>query len=320
MKVHLPNSAFLGNFESFLSGFGPSQPDQLTITANKKWISLHPVVLSMIASLGLNFSPSKIHCEAFEAKSKHYFKRMGFFKALGIDSKIKVTAHEPAGRFIPLTQIKDSLTLAHFLTDIVPLLHLDPQPAETIRYIISELVRNVLEHAQTPAGAIVSAQYYQKSHSIKIGIADTGLGIRQTISRAHHPSSHLEALNLALTPGITGTTALEGGTAQNAGAGLFFIKSIAAVNKNFFLIYSGDAQYKLLKRTSSTKLKLNANPIKDRHSSREDLPFWQGTVVGVDISLDQTPEFTQLLDLIRKTYTQAIKDRKAASIQRPIFI
>jgi hypothetical protein len=60
MKIHLPNSAFIGNIDSFLANFDPSEPDRLEITANKNWLSLHPLVLSMVASLSLNIDKSKI--------------------------------------------------------------------------------------------------------------------------------------------------------------------------------------------------------------------------------------------------------------------
>jgi len=319
MKIHLPNSAFLGNMDPFLRGFDGSDPESMKITANKKWISIHPMSLSMVAALGLTVNPSRIECEKLEATSSHYLERMGLFRFLRIPSGIKITEHEPAGRFIPLTQIKDSGELRVFITDMIPLLHLDPKQAEPIRYIVSELVRNVFEHAGSEHGAVLSAQYYKKSNSIRIGIADTGVGIKETIQHSHSVGSHLDALRLALMPGITGTTRREGGTEFNAGAGLFFIKSIAQVNRDFFLIYSGNAVYKLLKRTP-VRIKLHADPFEDRHSKGEDFPFWRGTVVGIDISLDETRAFSTLLDLIRDTYHVAVQERRKARYKKPRFI
>lgn len=307
MKIHLPNSAFLGNIDPFLRGFDNNRPDELQITANKKWISVHPVALSMIAALGLTMDKSKIKCEKLEAASKHYLARMNLFKFLGIRQEIGITEHEPAGRFIPLTQITNSEGLTRFITEMVPLLHLEPKHAEPIKYIVSELARNVLEHARTKHGAILCAQYYKKSNTIRIGVADTGVGIKQTINQVHDAKTHLEAIRLALMPGITGTTQREGGTEFNAGAGLFFIKSIAKVNRDFFMIYSGNAMYKLLK---NNKKELYADPFKDRHSAGEDFPFWKGTAVGIDISLDATKEFSDLLDMIRQTYIQTVRERK----------
>ncbi|MFC1651649.1 ATP-binding protein [Patescibacteria group bacterium] len=318
MEIYIPNSAFLGNIDPFLKGFNPKDPNKLIITANKKWISIHPVALSMIAALGIKVDASNVECEKLTAISKHYLERMGLFKFLGIKSGINITEHEPAGRFVPLTQIKDSETLAKFVTEVTPLLHLGPKHAKPIRYIISELVRNVLEHSTSKEGAIVSAQYHLKSNTIRIGIVDTGIGIRKTIGQSHNPKSDLDAIRLALTPGVTGTTKREGGTEFNAGAGLFIIKSIATVNSDFFIIYSGEATYKLLKRKSS-KIRLYADPFEDRHSKRENVPYWQGTVVGIDISLDTTQEFSTLLDLIGGTYAQAVKERRKARYKKPKF-
>src|SRR3989338_5636570 len=221
MKIHLPNSAFLGNIDPFLRKIDFSHPSRLEITANKKWISIHPVVLSMVAALGLKIPPTGIACEKLEAKSKHYLQRMGLFTLLSIEAGIKIVEHEPAGRFIPLTQIIASEELTAFISEIVPLLHLEPAQADPIKYVVSELVRNVLEHAQSAQGAIVCAQYYKKSNTLRIGIADTGVGIKKTINNAYPADTHLQAIRLALTPGVTGTTKRFGGTEYNAGAGLF---------------------------------------------------------------------------------------------------
>lgn len=319
MNIHLPNSAFLGNIDPFIKGFDPKNPKALHITANKKWISIHPMVLSMIAALGLKISPSKIHFETLEAKSKHYLEVMGLFDFIGLKSEIKITKHEPAGRFIPLTQIKDSTALTEFIRELTPLLHLEPIHAKPINYIMSELVRNVIEHSLSEHGAIVSAQYYPKTNTIRIGIADTGIGIWKSMNHFHHPKNDLAAIRLALTPGVTGTTNKEGGTELNAGAGLFFTKSIATVNSDYFVIYSGNAMYKLLKKTAK-RTTLHADPFKDRHSKKDNLPIWNGTVVGIDISLNATHEFSTLLKLINTTYREAIQARKKARYKKPQFI
>ncbi len=319
MKIHLPNSAFLGNIDPFIRGFDPSEPDSLEITANDKWISVHPAVLSMIAALGLTVKPEKIKCQPFEATSRHYFVRMGLFKLLNIPSDIVIKEHEPAGRFIPLTQIRTAEEQTRFITDMIPLLHLEAEQAKTLGYMFSELIRNVIEHAEAPNGALLCAQYYKKSNSIRIGIADTGCGIKETITRSHAAETDLDAIRLALMPGITGTTSKEGGTEQNAGAGLFFIKSIASVNRDFFVIYSGTGFYKLLKKTPARHKRLNADPFTDRHTVSSDMPAWPGTVVGVDITLDQTEEFSLLLDAIRDTYSSAVRERRKERHKKPRF-
>ena len=85
------------------------------------------------------------------------------------------------------------------------------------------------------------------------------------------------------------------------------------------MMYSGNAMYKLLKQTGK-KIKLHANPFEDRHSKRTDLPLWSGTVVGIDMILDTTQEFSFLLKLINETYNEAIRARKKAKYKKSQFI
>lgn len=321
MKIHLPNSAFLGNIDPFLRSFDGGHPDELEITSHPRWISIHPVVLAIVAALGLKVGSEHIRFEKLEAKSKHYLERMGLFKMLCIDSGIAITEHEPAGRFVPLTKISNSKTLTSTIADIVPLLHLTPEEAQPIKYVLSELVRNVLEHAMAREGAIVCAQYYEKSHTIRVGIVDAGVGIKKTIETNHPIGNDADAIKLALTPGITGTTRRIGGTEYNAGAGLFFIKSIAKGSRDFFMIYSGNALYKLLKTPSQTKkVRLYGDPFRDRHSLSTDMPYWQGTVVGIDIALEAREQFSTLLDHIREVYVKTIGEQKKARHKRPRFL
>lgn len=297
-----------------------TEPGRLEVSANKKWISVHPAVLAMIAALGRTVEAGQVTCPPFEAKSRHYFERMKLFQFLGVQSGISVAEHDPTGRFIPISQIQDSAQLSRFITEMIPLLHLEPFHAEPIRYIVSELVRNVIEHSASPHGAFVAAQYYAKSNAIRIGIADTGVGIRRTIRRSYSVEDDLSAIRLALIPGITGMTRQEGGTELNAGAGLFFIKAIATVNRDFFVLYSGSAFYKLLKQRSLKRLSLHSDPFDDRHTALGDLPSWPGTVVGIDLVLDANEDFSQLLDRIRDTYSAAIRERKRARHRRPRFL
>jgi anti-sigma regulatory factor (Ser/Thr protein kinase) len=321
MKVYLPNSGWIGNIDPLLKSLDKSHPSELKISAHKEWVSVHPVVLCIVAALGLSCKPQNIFFDKLEAKSKHYLKRIGLFKLLKVRSNIKIIEHEAAGRFVPLTQITDQTTLSSFIEDMIPLLHLQPEQAKPIRYIISELVRNVFEHAQSPIGAILCAQYYKKSNTIRLGIVDTGVGITKTISSAYPVKNDFHALELALTPGVTGTTRRIGGTEQNMGAGLFFIKSIAKTNRDFFMIYSGKALYKLLKTSPKQGVRLYANPLRDKHSKEVNLPYWQGTVVGVDLNLDTRKEFNELLNSIYAIIQKTIKERRKQYYKRKaIFV
>ncbi|MBP7967655.1 hypothetical protein KAZ66_05300 [Candidatus Woesebacteria bacterium] len=323
MKIHLSNSSYLGNFETFLRTFDPSNVTELKITTHDKWVNVHPVVLTIIAALATTIqNPKKISIDEITATSGHYLDRMGLFNFLGKQSPFTIAEHEPAGRFIPLTQIRTQEEQSKFIKEMIPLLHLAPHQADAIKYTVGELVRNVLEHAATKNGAFVAAQYYKATNTVRLGICDTGVGINQTINRSWHAKTDIEGIKLALTPGITGTTRREGGNAANAGAGLFFIKSMAMVSRDYFIVYSGSGLYKLTKRDKRTKgfPRLKANPNNDKHSETNKAPLFPGTVVAIDISLKETTEFTTLLSTIRAAYTEAVKERKKQHYKQPRFI
>ena len=281
-------------------------------------MSVHPAVLTLAAALGLRAKTVTI-----DSVVARYLERMGLFSILNLPSQFHISERDASGRFVPLTIIKNQDEQSRFITEVVPMLHLEPENADPIQYVLGELVRNVLEHSGPSRGAIVAAQYYANKHMIRSGICDTGLGIRKTIepSWPQRARTDLEAIKWALVPGVSGTTTREGGTDTNAGAGLFIVKSMSFLSRNYFLVYSGSGEYKLLKRRPDVKTaRLHADPDEDRHSERNDAPYFQGTLVAMDIALDQTKEFASLLAAIRQVYSEAIKERRKARYKRPQFI
>jgi anti-sigma regulatory factor (Ser/Thr protein kinase) len=321
MKIHLSYSDFIANFDTFLRNFDASNPESLSISTDDRWVSAHPAVLALTAALGLQ--AEKVTIDRVVARSGHYLERMGLFSALGLPSQFHISERDASGRFVPLIVIKNQEEQSRFITEIVPMLHLQPKDADPIQYVLGELVRNVLEHSGPNAGAIVAAQYYASKHMIRLGICDTGYGIRRTIGPVwpQHAHSDLEAIKWALVPGVSGTTTRESGTDLNAGAGLFIVKSMSFLARNYFLVYSGSGVYKLLKRRPDVKsAKLHADPSDDRHSERDDAPYLQGTLVAMDMTLDQTKELASLLAAIRQVYSDAIKARRKARYKRPQFI
>jgi len=97
---------------------------------------------------------------------------------------------------------------------------------------------------------------------------------------------------------------------------LYFTKSIAALSRNYFLIYSGDALFKLLRRESE----LHGDPREDAHTITTGLPAWSGTVVGIDISVTGGRHFAELLDEIRQSYTLGVKTKRKAYYRKIRFV
>jgi len=322
MKIFLSNQGNLRNFKSFVESVDLSHPNRLEISTHDKWVTVHPVNLVISAALAIQVGKENTEIAGQVPETGRYLDRMGLYDLTKTFSPFVYRKKEEVGRFIPIKIIKTSNDQSRFITDMIPLLHLSEKNASVVKYVIGELVRNVIEHSFAKDGAVVAAQYYKKTNRVSIGICDTGIGIWKSMNNYWHPKTDLDAIKLALTPGITGTTRREGGTADNAGAGLFFIKSIAKITRNYFVIYSGSAEYTLLKYKKRIKgmPRLYANPERDSHNETNTAPSFQGTVVAVDISLDETPEFNDLLSSIGDVYDKAIRNRKKEKYRRPKFI
>jgi anti-sigma regulatory factor (Ser/Thr protein kinase) len=274
---------------------------------------MHPIALAISACAGAMATHLewKTTGSVPNVSSAPYLVRMKLFDYLSVKPPRKIEEHEEAGRFVPLTQIRTAEDLRKTITNLIPLLHTNAAVADPIRYVVSELGRNVLEHANSPVGGFVCAQYFRDQRRIAIGMADAGIGIARAIRQSHAAHTEADALRLALTPGVTGVTPIIGGNETNAGAGLFFIRSIAKASGNFFVIYSGNTEYKLLRAQARPSL-LFANPMLEGHSLVEDLPEWRGTAIGIDINVDETTEFTSLLNLIRQSYKIDVDRANAA--------
>ena len=317
--MHVPNSAFLGNIESFVGRLAPGD-DDLDLTLNESWISVHPMVLAMVAAAGADarLKGGAVRVSPTPARSLHYLVRMGLYEHLGVLAPTAVVAHEPAGRFIPLAQIRTTDELGQFIVDMVPLLHA-PEHAGPIKYVVSELVRNALEHARSATGAFVCAQYFRSTNRLSIGVADTGRGIRESLSESHLVRSDLDGIHKALQPGITGTSTRFGGNEYNAGAGLFFTRAIARASRNFFVVYSGDALFKLLKGPEAAPRTLFAEASRDRATRHEDLPTWHGTAIGIDLAIDAHATFQALLREIYGAYHLEVKSATKDRLRKARF-
>jgi hypothetical protein len=142
------------------------------------------MVLAMIAAIGATAKGGGKSVEVADLtinSSTRYLQRMNLFAQLGVDAGISVTEHEAAGRFIPVRNILDNAELNDFIKDFVPLLHMDPHDADAVKYVLFELLRNVLEHAGSQQGAFVAAQV----------IPGQSTASRRSCRRGHrHPKEH----------------------------------------------------------------------------------------------------------------------------------
>jgi anti-sigma regulatory factor (Ser/Thr protein kinase) len=321
--LYIPNSIALRNFDSIFNNNDFNFSDgKVIIKFHSTYVAMHPVGLAFYAALADHFSTNNIKDEAiinYEIRSIPYLQRMGLFDALGYENPVPMKTHESTGRFIPLTRVEDSQDLENVLKTIDPILHTTQDTSPTVKHVFSELLRNVLEHSLAPFGGHVCATYNRNRKKISVGISDNGQGILKGMRGFRDFTSHKEAILYALTPGISGTTSRIGGTMENAGAGLFFTKCIAQSTRNHFLIYSGDSYFKLRATPKTKPVNINSDPREDYKTIREGLPFFQGTLIGIDLNIEDTEAFNNLIQKIGEAYGLSIRKAKQNYYKRIRF-
>jgi hypothetical protein len=206
-------------------------------------------VLAALAAWGLEAKARRIPIKVENPHSGRYAWRFGLAEFLSVETGLDIGEHEEAGRFVALRAIMNPDDHARVMADVVTLLHLSDQPeeAKAVQYVLSELVRNVREHSGTEYGAVVCAQNYPGEHGrkyISVGVADTGVGVRSTLSRKHNVENDRVAVQLATQAGVSGALPGMYGSSNNAGAGLFFTRALSESSDQYFALASGDAMFR----------------------------------------------------------------------------
>lgn len=299
----MPNSATIHTARAFLEGsraFSDGRARRAVLELHPRWLHVDPMALVMLAAWGAwcrrNGYGIKVENQGPHAA---YLARMRLFEHLGIEfDERRITEHEEAGRFLPVTQVAHRDRIAGVIGNISALLHLqdDAESLSAVQYCVSELLRNVLEHAGSPDGAFIAAHRYttKEPHRVTIAVADCGIGIAEHLGQVHPEAltGDAAALGLALRPGITGARAGLYGTPDNAGAGLFITRCIAKGTGGYFLLASGRAGYRLRRARTEETTQLYFDAFDD---PRRDLwQFsrpWQGTVVSVEIRTERIADY-----------------------------
>jgi anti-sigma regulatory factor (Ser/Thr protein kinase) len=306
----LPNRAYLNDIERFLRCVKDDGEADLTFVLPDGLFSVHPMVVTLIAAMGesARAQGGKVRLENDRINSStRYLERMGLFEQLGVESAATVrNPREAAGRFVPLTQIQTNQELNAFVAEVGPLLHASAEQTQAVKYVLFEMIRNVLEHANAPGGAYVAAQVAQMSGRLLLGVSDAGQGVLSSMQFSHPVTSHRKAIELAFRPGVTGTTARFGGNETNGGAGLFFMKAMVLAARHHMVMVTGDQQMKLLAARKPLQPLLE----KDRVTWRKYTHEFPGTSIGVDLTVNEAVGFETLMSDIRTAYGFNVRTAK----------
>lgn len=164
----------------------------------------------------------------------------------------------------------------------------DVEYTNTLRYVLSELLYNTLEHGgsnfdfrgrQIRMPSLIQFTWYQTRNEIEFIVADNGVGIRHHLSKAYPGiESDEDAIRLAVRPGVSGTFQAGGvyRARDNAGVGLYISTSIVRrLNADMYIV-SGNGLLHVSPRDVT---------------SRTLEGSWPGTFVLVTLRVEENVKF-----------------------------
>lgn len=136
---------------------------------------------------------------------------------------------------------------------------------------LNELMTNVFDHSESERGCYVCAQSYRRAKSIRLCIADFGIGIREALRKVpqyQYLASDYDSIIKAVQEGVSSRVD------KTAGYGLSHINRFIKVNEGRMIVLSG-----------SGKVSWNFTGLKKRSEEKQTMHFpFQGTIINLEIN------------------------------------
>jgi hypothetical protein len=161
----IPNSAVIKQASGFMTrmDWTTSPGEQVVIRFHPSWCHMQPWVICALGAWALRAQDAGVDIVVENDETAMYAWRFGLASLLGYELIAPMEMHEETGRFIPIKVVRTASDLRGLIADVALLLHLAdaPEQVKAVQYVVSETVRNVLEHSSSPHGAVVAAQFYR---------------------------------------------------------------------------------------------------------------------------------------------------------------
>ncbi len=282
-------------------------------SANYQALSLVVLYAWGLKSQGCRVDFAGVHNQE-NGRAADVWKRMGapglFSVAFNENQNFRSHEHKPLIAIRNHSDAKSAMEKASDFSSDFPVEYIS-----TLRYVISELLYNTIEHGiahfqddqsqNKRLPSIVQFTWYKKTNQIHFLVGDIGIGIRQHLMKTYNDIEDDEAaIRKAIQPKVSGTfgTSDPYQSKNNAGMGLYLSTNIVKRLRADMHIVSGGAILHV-SPTDITTRKLDC--------------YWPGTVAHVAIRLnpDARFEFERMMSDFREAAQreQAAKSASEAS-------
>jgi hypothetical protein len=172
-----------------------------------------------------------------------YAARMRLWQSIGFDAPARVNERNPGGRFHPLTPITSEES-AEACADAVKSVFKsggtrDRRTLDSVGIMLSEIFGNCHFHSSAAGGirGLACAQTWPAGDLAQVAVADTGIGIRSSLSANPNLADELERCNateLATRLGVTGKP-----MGQHSGYGLTVARELMEQARGRLIVLSG---------------------------------------------------------------------------------
>lgn len=190
---------------------------------------------------------------------------------------------------------------------------------KTLRYVLSELLYNVLEHGKSdffwkghrfPTPSVLQYTWYERVNELHFIVADIGVGVKRHLEQTYPgQASDEEALRLAIQPEISGTFGRQDPylNRNNAGMGLFLSSNIVRRLRADMYVVSGNGVIHI-SPTDTTSKTLESG--------------WPGTFALVIVRLDRGTVFAldSMMNEFREQARTEVKARTNASVENRHYL
>lgn len=244
-EITVPDDLLLGTvIEGPVSGdwVWDQAPGTLTVKAKAPISHAEPAALAALAAWADFQRARGVTLELDDSLKSPYAWRIALLASLAGRS---LTSPSSVTDFLQPTPVRTVAENTALLQAIGPLLNLSTeQQRVTVISCLSEILRNVVEHAESERGAYVCCSHFRKADRVSIAVVDTGVGVPTTIRRKYGASlTDSQAIEAAVQWRVTGasaTTSAGGsfGLASNYGVGLYYARSAAVHTGGQFALIS----------------------------------------------------------------------------------